>query len=79
MGPRKVDFITCVFGDPCVISSPTGDFYYFHLSDPEGQGWRSDMLLDRIVCQHQLTAALRGLMAEEWGFNTLKIKTRNGL
>ena len=41
-----------VFGDPCVISSPSGDFYYLHLSDPEGQGWRSGMLLDRIVCQH---------------------------
>ena len=41
-----------VYGDPCVISSPNGDFYYLHLSDPEGKGWSSDMLLDRIVCQH---------------------------
>lgn len=40
-----------VFGDPCVVASPTGDFYFLHLSDPEGQGWRSDALLDRIVCQ----------------------------
>ncbi len=40
-----------VFGDPCVVASPTGDFYYLHLSDPSGMGWRSDALLDRIVCQ----------------------------
>ena len=40
-----------VFGDPCVVASPTGDFYYLHLSDPDGMGWRSDALLDRIVCQ----------------------------
>lgn len=41
-----------VFGDPCVIASNTGDFYYFHLSDPDNAGWRSEKLLDRIVCQH---------------------------
>ena len=40
-----------VFGDPCVVVSNTGDFYFFHLSDPEGMGWKSDALLDRIVCQ----------------------------
>ena len=39
-----------VFGDPCVVASPTGDFYFLHLSDPEGKGWNSDALLDRIVC-----------------------------
>lgn len=40
-----------VYGDPCVIASPKGAFYYFHLSDPEGKGWSSDQLLDRIVSQ----------------------------
>ena len=40
-----------MFGDPCVVASNTGDFYFLHLSDPEGMGWRSDALLDRIVCQ----------------------------
>ena len=29
-----------VFGDPCVVASPTGDFYFLHLSDPEGMGWQ---------------------------------------
>lgn len=40
-----------VFGDPCVVASPTGDFYYLHLSDPTGKGWSDPSLLDRIVCQ----------------------------
>ena len=40
-----------VFGDPCIVGSPKGDFYYLHLSDPEGMGWRSPSLLDRIVIQ----------------------------
>ena len=30
-----------VFGDPCVVASPTGDFYFLHLSDPDGEGWES--------------------------------------
>ena len=36
-----------VFGDPCVVANNTGDFYFLHLSDPEGMGWRTT--LDRIV------------------------------
>ena len=40
-----------VFGDPCIVAGPKGDFYYAHLSNPEGLGWRSDALLDRIVVQ----------------------------
>ncbi len=40
-----------VFGDPCVVASPRGDFYYLHLSNPDGKGWASEALLDRIVCQ----------------------------
>ena len=40
-----------VFGDPCVVASPSGDFYYLHLSDPSGRGWSDAGLLDRIVCQ----------------------------
>ncbi len=40
-----------VYGDPCIISDEKGRFYYFHLSDPEGKGWASNALLDRIVVQ----------------------------
>jgi len=35
-----------VAGDPCIINDKHGDFYYFHLSNPQGGSW-----LDRIVCQ----------------------------
>lgn len=40
-----------VFGDPCIIADKKGNFYYFHLSDPDQKGWFSDKLLDRIVGQ----------------------------
>lgn len=39
-----------VFGDPCVVAGPKGDFYYLHLSDPSGDGWSDSRILDRIVC-----------------------------
>ncbi len=40
-----------VWGDPVVISDAKGNFYYFHLSFPSGEGdWDSDKL-DRMVCQ----------------------------
>ena len=41
-----------VYGDPCIVASPKGGFYYLHLSDPDGKGWASIKLLDRIVCQY---------------------------
>jgi hypothetical protein len=40
-----------VYGDPAVISDVKGDFYYFHLADPSGQGRSNDAWLDRIVVQ----------------------------
>ena len=40
-----------VWGDPCLITDFQGRVYYFHLSDPEGTNWRSDKILDRMVCQ----------------------------
>jgi hypothetical protein len=38
-----------VFGDPVCHADAAGNFYYAHLSDPEGKGWSSPRLLDRIV------------------------------
>ena len=35
-----------VWGDPCLVVDTTGNFYYFHLSDPPGSAF-----VDRIVCQ----------------------------
>lgn len=40
-----------VWGDPCIVANAKGDFFYFHLSNPEKNGWSSERLLDRIVCQ----------------------------
>ena len=40
-----------VWGDPCIVADPEGNFYYLHLSDPEGTNWSSKKILDRIVIQ----------------------------
>ncbi|MBC7774317.1 MAG: exo-alpha-sialidase [Phycisphaerae bacterium] len=40
-----------VYGDPVLIADWKGNFFYSHLSDPEGKGWTGEKLLDRIVIQ----------------------------
>ena len=40
-----------VWGDPTLLCDFKGNFYYFHLSDPEGTNWKSKKILDRIVVQ----------------------------
>lgn len=40
-----------IWGDPCIVADTTGNFYYFHLSDPEGTNWSSKQILDRMVMQ----------------------------
>lgn len=40
-----------VWGDPAIVATPKGNFFYFHLSDPTGKNWDSPELLDRIVVQ----------------------------
>ncbi|HFS67886.1 MAG TPA: exo-alpha-sialidase [Flavobacteriia bacterium] len=40
-----------IWGDPSVIADFKGNFYYFHLSDPEGTNWQSTKVLDRMVVQ----------------------------
>lgn len=40
-----------VYGDPVLIADWSGNYYYSHLSDPDGKGWAGDKLLDRIVIQ----------------------------
>jgi hypothetical protein len=75
-----------VFGDPCILAGPRGDFYYFHLSDPAGKGWMDASLLDRIVVQRSRSKGKRwnkgvgiGLNGDrdqdkEWG----SVDLRNG-
>lgn len=40
-----------VWGDPVLLSDTAGHHYYFHLSDPTGENWASEEILDRIVVQ----------------------------
>lgn len=43
-----------VFGDPVLLADSKGNFYYAHLSNPTGGGWRDEELLDRIVVQKSI-------------------------
>jgi len=47
----KIESAYGVWGDPVSAADWEGNFYYFHLSDPTGKNWRSEEMLDRIVCQ----------------------------
>lgn len=40
-----------VFGDPILISDTLGNAYHLHLSNPSGNGWTDEDILDRIVIQ----------------------------
>jgi hypothetical protein len=61
-----------VYGDPCVIADYDNHFYYFHLSDPEGKGWKSEALLDRIVCQRSDNGGKRWNDGAGIGFRDLR-------
>ncbi len=47
-----------IWGDPVITADNLGNFYYFHLSDPDGTNWRSDKILDRMVVQKSNDAGL---------------------
>ncbi|NJN42983.1 MAG: exo-alpha-sialidase [Flammeovirgaceae bacterium] len=38
-----------VYGDPALISDAKGNFYFFHLADPSGEGRKGEDWLDRMV------------------------------
>lgn len=40
-----------VYGDPVIRADYKGNFYYAHLSNPDGRAYSSDSFLDRIVIQ----------------------------
>ncbi|WP_459211871.1 sialidase family protein [Aquimarina rhabdastrellae] len=40
-----------IWGDPVITADTKGNFYYFHLSDPDGTNWKSNRILDRMVVQ----------------------------
>jgi len=58
-----------VFGDPCIVASPKKDVYYLHLSNPDGQAWSSDALLDRIVIQRSRKPGKRWNSGAGMGLN----------
>jgi len=47
-----------VWGDPALAAAANNTFYFFHLSDPTGRNWRSEEILDRIVCQKSTDGGL---------------------
>ncbi|GAB4379086.1 MAG: hypothetical protein Kow0075_09460 [Salibacteraceae bacterium] len=61
-----------VYGDPCVVADERGRFYYFHLSDPDGVGWSSEKILDRIVCQKSRPPLHRWTRGSSIGHNPPK-------
>ena len=61
-----------VYGDPCIVASPKKDFYYLHLSNPDGQAWSSEALLDRIVIQRSKKAGKRWNKGAGMGLNGSK-------
>jgi hypothetical protein len=57
-----------VFGDPTIVSDYKGDFYYFHLANPEKPGqW-----LERIVCQKSTDAGKTFATSGGAGYNLPK-------
>ena len=40
-----------VYGDPVLVANYKGDFFYAHLSNPDGKAYASESFLDRIVVQ----------------------------
>ena len=61
-----------VWGDPVVIADTKGNFYYFHLSFPSGEGdWDSDKL-DRMVCQKSTDGGISWSDGTYTGLNTPK-------
>lgn len=61
-----------VWGDPVIISDFSGNFYYFHLSDPTGKNWASDEVLDRIVVQRSKDGGVSWSKGESIGHNPPK-------
>jgi hypothetical protein len=61
-----------VWGDPCIISTASGKFMYFHLSIPKGQAYVHDSFLDRIVCQTSSNGGKRFKRGKYMGLNPPK-------
>ena len=58
-----------VYGDPVIISDLEGNFHFFHLSDPTGENWKSEELLDRIVAQRSTKGGKKWSKGTYMGFH----------
>jgi hypothetical protein len=59
-----------VYGDPALVASTKGTFYFFHLSDPtQGTGGFETEKLDRIVVQESTDGGFTWSEGESIGFN----------
>jgi hypothetical protein len=47
---KKITSPFGVYGDPVLVSDNKGNFFFFHLSDPTGDGWKNEKSLDAIIC-----------------------------
>ena len=61
-----------VYGDPCIISTNSGKFMYFHLSLPKGKPYADDSFLDRIVCQYSKSKNYKFHKGKYMGLNSPK-------
>jgi hypothetical protein len=58
-----------VWGDPVLTTDTAGHHYYFHLSDPTGENWKSEEILDRIVAQKSTDGGKSWSAGSFMGFN----------
>ncbi len=65
-----------IWGNPTVVSDFSGNFYYFHLSDPTGKNWESDETLDRIVGQKSKDGGSSWDAGESIGLNPPKDQSK---
>ncbi|MEO5674253.1 MAG: hypothetical protein ABIQ74_06375 [Chitinophagales bacterium] len=62
--------VTCdwgVWGDPCIISDTSENFYFIHLSNPPGGSW-----IDRIICQKSTDNGLTWSNGSYTGLNGIR-------
>ncbi len=61
-----------IWGDPCIVADFKGNFYYFHLSDPDNTNWRSPKILDRMVVQKSTDGGITWSEGVSIGYNSPK-------
>jgi hypothetical protein len=61
-----------VYGDPCLVIDTAGNFYYFHLSNPQVGG----VWIDRIICQKSTDGGLTWSDGTYTGLNGTKAQDK---